>query len=584
MRRVFTLLLGVMFISAAFGQKPSDVILKTDTKPIIDGVLDEGIWDNANVNNIDKPFTGETPTLGEPGETNWRALWDDDGIYIFVQVTDDVYVPKYVGTGDGYKYDKFEIYFDCNYILQDGVGAKDGKGHHQFTEDITVAMEDGKLQTSDEGVQFAFLVDAPNYTSEFFIPFNLLVTGDGTPVDKTEPIGFDISISDNDAIATPNNPVRNRAVWSNVGAINESWSNMDDAGIITLDGAEPGIPIDGITIAGGEITQDGQTLQMTIIELLPEDVTDSTVVWYVRTPEGSTGRAKISTKGVLTPIIDGEVEVYAMSPDKYAESNHVIVPISGQIVTAFEVSYIKNGDFSVAGKDTMLYWNAVNNAEESIVDGYLSVPATPQANRWDISVGQTLEGINDNNAADTYTFKFKAWGSNALDTIPLIIEDIVNGYPKNAIIGVPAGWAVGEGSDVALPITNTPQWFEFPVTFPKWVNNSSKYAFSFQIGGETGTFNFDSITMVNNADLAYITTSVSPIRSLETFKVYPNPAVNKLHVEFTKANQRVAIYNSVGVKMDEAMVTGTHHMFDVSRYAKGMYIVRSENGVMKFVK
>ena len=94
MNKFFTFLLCAMMASIAFGQRPTDLILKTDTKPVIDGVLDDGVWDDANVNAIDKPFTGETPTLGTSGETNWRALWDNDGIYIFITVTDDVVSSK----------------------------------------------------------------------------------------------------------------------------------------------------------------------------------------------------------------------------------------------------------------------------------------------------------------------------------------------------------------------------------------------------------------------------------------------------------------------------------------------------------
>jgi hypothetical protein len=57
-----------------------------------------------------------------------------------------------------------------------------------------------------------------------------------------------------------------------------------------------------------------------------------------------------------------------------------------------------------------------------------------------------------------------------------------------------------------------------------------------------------------------------------------------LYVEFSKPNSTVAIYNSVGVKMDEEVVFGTRHMFDVSRYSKGLYFVKANGAVVKFVK
>jgi hypothetical protein len=36
--------------------------------------------------------------------------------------------------------------------------------------------------------------------------------------------------------------------------------------------------------------------------------------------------------------------------------------------------------------------------------------------------------------------------------------------------------------------------------------------------------------------------------------------------------------------MDEEVVFGTRHMFDVSRYSKGLYFVKANGAVVKFVK
>ena len=71
---------------------------------------------------------------------------------------------------------------------------------------------------------------------------------------------------------------------------------------------------------------------------------------------------------------------------------------------------------------------------------------------------------------------------------------------------------------------------------------------------------------------------------VESFKVYPNPAVSVLNVSLTTPNAVVAIYNNIGVKMEEIRVNGTHHVFDVSRYSKGLYFVKANDTVVKFVK
>lgn len=72
--------------------------------------------------------------------------------------------------------------------------------------------------------------------------------------------------------------------------------------------------------------------------------------------------------------------------------------------------------------------------------------------------------------------------------------------------------------------------------------------------------------------------------TINTIVVYPNPAVNELNVVLTQENGRISIYNSVGMKMDEVIVTGTSHKFDISNYAAGVYFVKTDNLVSKFIK
>jgi hypothetical protein len=108
--------------------------------------------------------------------------------------------------------------------------------------------------------------------------------------------------------------------------------------------------------------------------------------------------------------------------------------------------------------------------------------------------------------------------------------------------------------------------------------------FNLFAGMATPTVYVDSVSLVSVADMALIPTAISQERAMESFKVYPNPAVSKLYVDLKVANSRVAIYNSVGVKMEEVIVNGTRHEFDVSRYTKGLYFVKANNAVVKFVK
>jgi hypothetical protein len=234
-RKIFTLLLSAFLGTMAMAQAPNIVIKKASVNPELDGVVDD-VWAEASKQNIDKPFQAETPTLGEPGQTTWQALWNDDGIFLLLQVTDDEFYPAYMNNNDAdWKYDKPEIYFDVNAEKKDGIGGGGGKGHYQFAPGFAEATIDGTVIDDGTSGMHAFKVTAPNYKAEYFFPFSKFVDKDGAEVDITKPIGFDVTIIDGESAAPG---IRQRAVWTNVGAVNESYNNMDDCGTITLSSAD----------------------------------------------------------------------------------------------------------------------------------------------------------------------------------------------------------------------------------------------------------------------------------------------------------------------------------------------------------
>ncbi|MGC9342583.1 MAG: sugar-binding protein, partial [Bacteroidales bacterium] len=340
-RRIFTLFLASLFVAAGFAQKPTAVFKKASVDPVIDAAVDD-VWAEADPqNNIDLPFTGEVPTLGASGETTWQGLWTDNGLYIFLRVTDDAFYPNYAvdPPGNNWEYDKPEIYFDVNFILEDGGGAGGGNGHYQVAPGFTDGSNDGTAITEDNGVVYAFLVTGSNYTAEYFIPFSLLLDENGVEVDKMADIGFDVTIIDRD----PGDEARRRAVWANTGALSESWNNMDDCGIITLDGAEMPTYIDAITLTGETtITEDNGTSQITA-EITPEDASNKVLTWSV---ENVSGMASVDQDGLVTAIADGEVIVTAAATDGSYEEASLTITISNQVTEMWEVNVIRNGTFA----------------------------------------------------------------------------------------------------------------------------------------------------------------------------------------------------------------------------------------------
>ena len=71
---------------------------------------------------------------------------------------------------------------------------------------------------------------------------------------------------------------------------------------------------------------------------------------------------------------------------------------------------------------------------------------------------------------------------------------------------------------------------------------------------------------------------------VEALRVYPNPAVNELNVVLSSENTRVSIYNGVGQRIEQVVVSGTEYKFDISSYAAGIYFVKTGTSIAKFVK
>jgi hypothetical protein len=231
---LFTLFVIVLFGQSVLAQKPSGVIFKTSSAPVIDGRIDE-IWSTAVQYNIDKKFLNEEPTFGVSGTTYWKSLWDDSGMYILIVANDDAWFPYWKGnSSENWMYDKIELYFDTNSILKDGVGAQNGNtGHMQIAPAPNENFTDGTMQTFDYGtfkVNYAHKVTDPKWNAEYFIPWDGIPDKAGKRFDKSGTMGFDVYVVDRDS----GEGGRKRAAWANEGTITENWNNMDDAGTLTF--------------------------------------------------------------------------------------------------------------------------------------------------------------------------------------------------------------------------------------------------------------------------------------------------------------------------------------------------------------
>jgi len=513
MKKIVTLLLFVAFTALSFGQQPEAVIQKSEIAPEVDGEIDD-LWEGITVNLIDKNFQSEEPTIGE---SSWQAVWVPfDGIYILVIVGDDEWLPLYeTGTGATYEYDKPEVYFDCNLILPDGGGASGGpaNGHHQiaaWADDESFIGGGGPFEDGDdEGVLYSFKVNNDaDYLVEYYVPFDYLVDENGSPADISGQLGFDVTVIDRDS----GDPSRKRAVWANIGGSSESWNNMDDCGIITFEGAEPPIYIDGITLTGGEITINNGSLKLPV-SLDPPEANEG-LIWSITTEAG--GRAPIATingLGEITAKQNGTVSVSVKSASDAVSATADVV-ITNQLVTLADINLVRNGFFDDYDAEDLspLEWGGSDGEIPPYVDnGFVSFdPEAPaeDAAPWSFVFSQSQFGCN---STDDYTFSFLAWAEVARN-IMVDFEDPSNNYNRYGVSESPLALpADTEWNDnVAFPWTGNSMWsmdlttepvsFVLDVVFSEMKENTSENI-QFMFGLADERVFLDSVVLVNNLDM-----------------------------------------------------------------------------------
>jgi hypothetical protein len=215
-------------------------MIGTYDAPIIDGYIDE-CWDAVDPVLLNLPLGTENPTV----TAYWKALWSETCIFVLVDVQDGDYYPGWEAGGNGWEYDKPEIYFDVNDTLIDGLGpAADNTGHYQWSPDPTDGGDDTPTYSTKSnrapGGWYAYVLSGENWTYEFAAEIASMHNGDG--VDMTcdrisslpEKMGFDVTVIDQDEGVTT---ARQRYIWqSGDGTEAEAWNSMDACGTMTLVG------------------------------------------------------------------------------------------------------------------------------------------------------------------------------------------------------------------------------------------------------------------------------------------------------------------------------------------------------------
>ncbi|HAH25992.1 MAG TPA: hypothetical protein DCL77_19900 [Prolixibacteraceae bacterium] len=577
-KKIFTFLFSLLICAYSFGQKPRAAIDKATTAPIIDGVIDD-LWAGVAANNIDKVFQTDVPTLGALGTTYWKALWDDNGIYILINVNDDVFYPSYLVPGsDDYRYDKIEVYFDANYSKADGLGVNDGgSGHYQVSYAFSPTNINGTNNIDGgSGVQYGFKVTGGAYVAEYFVPYSKLKDKDGIVVDKSGEIGFDMYIVDSDS----DQPERKRATWANTGNIAESYDVMDDCGIITLTGADGNVSVESITIQpdnlhlDNTITQDNDTIKFTA-SVLPVDATAKTVSWSV---VNGTGSAHINALGLLTAVSNGTVTVVATAADGSFTTASTDVTISGQITNKTELSVLLGGTFDTDGPITGAWGKGGGVGSGSIIQGAVYAEVGTGGNQSAYQLTQNGFVVQPD---VPYILTFDAWTDQEVPARVVVcdFEDPNNGWERYG--DSPDG--LSGKSEWNDNVTNEQKTYIHSVTFTR-IKPTTANTFIFQLGNEATNVYIDNVFLFTETDYNNIISGVSTVKG-NAINVYPNPVVNELNISLNAVNSKISIYNSLGQKLIEKVSTGSLAKVNVANLSKGVYFVKVNNGAsLKFIK
>ncbi len=90
-------------------------------------------------------------------------------------------------------------------------------------------------------------------------------------------------------------------------------------------------------------------------------------------------------------------------------------------------------------------------------------------------------------------------------------------------------------------------------------------------------FTVDNLSLQGNNVLSVNNTSKD-----KKVQLYPNPAKDNLRIALDE-KQSIAIYTATGILV-ESLVASTVHTLDVSNYAQGIYIIKSNDEVVRFIK
>lgn len=280
--------------------------------PTIDGEKD-AIWNDApefSINNYIMAWQGASAKC--------KALWDENNLYIYAEVTDGVLSDK---ANDAYNQDSVEIFIDENNkktpYFEDHGDAHYRVNYKNVQSYGTGGISDGSFKTAAKEVTGGYVVEAA-------IPFQTIKGENGTV------IGFDAQVNDDGKGTGDRNSI---AKFNDMTDM--SWGNTENYGNMGLYNTAadiPDEPVQAVPTTNNDkikIIIDGKELKTDVAPIIKNDRTlvpfrallqalDSEVGWDDSTKTVTSSKDGMTIElqiGSVTALVNGEEKTLDTAPE-----------------------------------------------------------------------------------------------------------------------------------------------------------------------------------------------------------------------------------------------------------------------------
>jgi hypothetical protein len=523
----FTLVLMLSITRAYAGHDVKLDVKHFATAPVIDGVSNDAVW--ATVDFVDIALESLAPEITAKFKVGWGG---DATIYVLVERTDDdlvpyssdfaVYAQEYISVH--FDWGNFDADFDSTACWLRFKAAVEGTNSEIYAD----GRYNGWTPTMEGAYEAALKIDGDVQTLEMSIDLNKVMEMNevqGTLLDFANgtKLGFEFEIGD----AKENTYERTGMLfWAD--ASGDQWNDPSLFGEINLLAPETGTVhpsnvrlnvkhfatapvIDGV--GDDNVWADVDFVDIALESLAPEITAKFKAGWK--------GASKIY---VLVERTDDDLVPYSSDFAVYAQE---------YISVHFDW-----GNFD-ADFDSTACWLRFKAAVEGTNS---EIYADGRYNGWT----PTMEGA--------YEAAIKIEGD--VQTLEIVV-DLNKIMEINEVKGVPVAFTGGSnlGFDFEIGDAKANTYERIGMIF--WADNSGNQ--------------WDDPSIFGALDLLGLT-SVQDL-SVQSFKVYPNPASDFIYIENLQDIAKIEIYNIVGMRIREINNVQQGNTIDIRDLSSGIYLI-----------